>query len=56
MIVHSTNALHIKRKIRPSDYRRDQSLVIINAKTGQRHTFPTSLIVALREGLVEIKK
>ena len=56
MRVHSNNALHIKRKLRPSDYRRDESLVIINVKTGKRHTFPTSLIIALREGLVEIKK
>ena len=54
--VHHTNALHIKRKLRPSDYRRDAELVIVNPKTGERFTFPTTLIVALRAGLVELKQ
>jgi len=53
--VHHTNALHIKRKLKPSDYRRDTELVIVNPKTGERFTFPTTLIVALRAGLVELK-
>lgn len=56
MRVHSTNAMHIKRKLNPSDYRRDAELVIVDPKTGKRFTFPTTLIVAIRSGLVEVKK
>ncbi len=48
------NELKIKRELRPDDYRRDQSLTIINPKTGVKHVFPTSLIVALRSGLVSL--
>ena len=55
MPTNTHNALHIKRKIRPEDYRRDQNLVIVNPKTGKKHTFPTALIVALREGLVSLE-
>ena len=54
MKAHTHNELKIKREIRPEDYRRDQSLVIVNPKTGVRHTFPTCLIIALRNGLVEL--
>ncbi len=52
---HTHNELKIKRELRPDDYRRDQSLTIINPKTRVKHVFPTSLIVALRSGLVSLK-
>lgn len=48
MRTNTNNALHIKRQIRPEDYRRDQTLTIVD-KHGVRHTFPTELIRALRE-------
>jgi hypothetical protein len=55
MKTNTDNALAIKRELRPEDYRRDQSLVIVNPKTGVKHTFPTSLVVALRSGLVKFE-
>ena len=54
MQTNTHNALHVKRKIRPADYRRDQTLTIVNPITGVSHTFPTELIRAVRSGAVKV--
>ena len=55
MRTNTHNALHIKCKIRPKDYRQDENVVIRNPKTGVSHTFPVDLVLALQSGLIELK-
>jgi len=54
MTTNTHNALHIKKKIQPLDYKPDANCVFINVKTGARVNIPSILVVALREGKVEL--
>ncbi len=53
MNVNGHNALHIKRKIRPADYRRDPNCKIINPRTKVEVTLPVEVIEMIRNGEVK---
>ena len=54
MRTNTHNALHIKCKISPRDYRQDENVAIVNPKTGISHTFPVDLVLALQSGLIKL--
>jgi len=54
MATNTHNALHIKKKIAPLDYKPDVNCIFVNTKTGARVSIPSILVVALREGKVEL--
>ena len=52
-MMHTHNMLHVKRKIRPEDYRDDPNCKIVTMD-GREIVLPVILIKAVREGLLKV--
>lgn len=55
MQMHRHNALHVKKRLAPKDYRRDPNCKIVRPD-GREVVLPAILIIALREGKVELRQ
>ena len=54
MTTNSNNALRVKRKLRPKDYKRDPNCRMLNRKSGKMVTIPVILIQAVRAGQLRL--